>query len=281
MECGTIIHPGTIIAENLEDRGITQAELAIRTGVSAAYVSNVIAGKKGISANFAIGLEYAFDIPKTFWLNLQAEYDAAILERNKKNTITDEERVAYDMLGDVVERLHMDGAITSNMDKDDSILALRKILHVSNIACLNRLQAYNNRCIDIVKKNTELPVQRETKKERKGDKMPNNIRDILYKFSDEMRCMYGETLNNVILYGSYARGDYTARSDVDVMILVSLSEEEIKRTTDHVSDCAFDFMLKYGIEISPIVKNIEHFNYWVDTLPFYRNIRDEGVELIA
>lgn len=69
-----IIHPGETIADILEERGITQAELAVRTGVSPAYVSNVIAGKKGISANFAMGLEYALGVPKSFWLNLQANY---------------------------------------------------------------------------------------------------------------------------------------------------------------------------------------------------------------
>ena len=32
-----------------------------------------------------------------------------------------------------------------------------------------------------------------------------------------------------------------------------------------------------GIEISPVIKNEEQYEYWVDTLPFYRNVRDEGV----
>lgn len=41
-----IIHPGETIADVLEERGITQSELAARTNVSPAYVSNVIAGKK-------------------------------------------------------------------------------------------------------------------------------------------------------------------------------------------------------------------------------------------
>ena len=49
-----VIHPGETIAEVIEERGITQAELAARAGVSAAYVSNVIAGKKPISAKFAM-----------------------------------------------------------------------------------------------------------------------------------------------------------------------------------------------------------------------------------
>ena len=88
-----IIHPGETIADVLEERGITQSELASSAGVSPAYVSNVIAGKKGISANFARGLEYAIGVPKSFWLNLQANYEAELLEANELQTITEEERI--------------------------------------------------------------------------------------------------------------------------------------------------------------------------------------------
>ena len=67
----------------------------------------------------------------------------------------------------------------------------------------------------------------------------------------------------------------------DVMLLVSLGEEEIKRISDQISDLAFDFMMKYGVDISPVITNTDHFNYWVDNLPYYRNVRDEGVKLSA
>ena len=87
-----IIHPGETIADILEDRGITQTELSSRMGVSPAYVSNVIAGKKGTSANFATGLEYALGVPKSFWLNLQANYESELLEINEEQTITEGER---------------------------------------------------------------------------------------------------------------------------------------------------------------------------------------------
>ena len=82
-----IIHPGETIADVLEDRGISQAELAASTGVSPAYVSNVISGKKDISSNFALALEYALGVPKSFWLNLQANYDAELLEANEAQTV--------------------------------------------------------------------------------------------------------------------------------------------------------------------------------------------------
>jgi hypothetical protein len=36
-------------------------------------------------------------------------------------------------------------------------------------------------------------------------------------------------------------------------------------------------MMKYGVDISPVVNNHEHFEYWVDTLPYFRNVRDEGL----
>lgn len=134
-----IIHPGETISDVLEDRGITQVELASRTGVSPAYVSNVIAGKKGISANFAMGLEYALGVPKSFWLNLQANYESELLEANEGQTITDEERSAREDLKDVVKYLRQRGMMPIREKKDDSILSLRKALQISNIANLKEM----------------------------------------------------------------------------------------------------------------------------------------------
>ena len=134
-----IIHPGETIADVLEDRGITQAELSSRTGVSSAYVSNVIAGKKGISANFAMGLEYALGVPKSFWLNLQANYESELLEMNEEQTITDEERSTREDLKDIVKYLRQREMMPLREKKDDSILSLRKILQISNIANLKEM----------------------------------------------------------------------------------------------------------------------------------------------
>jgi predicted nucleotidyltransferase len=107
--------------------------------------------------------------------------------------------------------------------------------------------------------------------------MPENVSSIIYKFSQEVKCMLGEKLTKVIVYGSYARGDYRDNSDVDIMILVKLSDEEIRAIKNDIYDLAFDVEMSTGIEISPVIKNEEQYEYWVDTLPFYRNVRDEGV----
>ena len=134
-----IIHPGETLGDILEERGITQAELAARTGVSPAYVCNVISGKKDISANFAFALEYALGIPKSFWINLQANYDAELLEVTAQDTITEEERAARSRLKDVVKYLRETGKMAPRETKNDSILSLRKALGISNVSNLKSI----------------------------------------------------------------------------------------------------------------------------------------------
>ena len=136
-----IIHPGETIADVLEERGITQAELANRTGVSTAYVSSVISGKKNISSNFAMALEYALGVPKTFWLNLQANYEAELLELNESNTVTDEEKTVLPKLHEIVEWLRKVQLIPRDQDKENTVLSLRKALRISDISKLNTLVA--------------------------------------------------------------------------------------------------------------------------------------------
>ncbi len=107
--------------------------------------------------------------------------------------------------------------------------------------------------------------------------MPDNVSILVYKFTQELKKILGSSLSKVIVYGSYARGDYRDNSDVDIMILVKMSDDEIREVKNEIYDLAFDFELSTGIDISPIIKNEDQYEYWVDTLPFYRNVRDEGV----
>lgn len=110
-----------------------------------------------------------------------------------------------------------------------------------------------------------------------GEIMPEMIHNIVYKFAQQIRGIYGDSLKKVVVYGSYARGDYQKNSDIDIMILVDANDAEIKKRFNSVCDLAFDYELEYGIVISPLVKNEEHFKKWSETLPFYRNVKQEGV----
>lgn len=111
--------------------------------------------------------------------------------------------------------------------------------------------------------------------------MEQRIRIILQEFSTDLQKIFQEELRDVILYGSYARGDNTEFSDIDIMVLVSTNPEKIHTYYDAVSDLVFCYLMQYGVSISPVIKNKSHFVDWVDNLPFYRNIRNEGVAIHA
>ena len=110
--------------------------------------------------------------------------------------------------------------------------------------------------------------------------MPNNVNEEIQKFINEVKKILGDRLKKVILYGSYARGDYNKKSDVDIMILTDLSFEEIEEHRDKISDAAFEIELKTGIILSPVVKNIEKYNTRRKFVPFYKNVEKEGVVLV-
>ena len=58
--------------------------------------------------------------------------------------------------------------------------------------------------------------------------MPDMIHNIVYQFAKQLREVYGDELKKVVVYGSYARGDYQKNSDVDIMILVDADDYEIE-----------------------------------------------------
>ena len=93
--------------------------------------------------------------------------------------------------------------------------------------------------------------------------------------------LLGRKLKKIILYGSYARGDFNKSSDVDIMILADLSFEEIENYRDQISDIAYDIELDTGIILSPIIKDIRTYNNRVKFVPFYKNVQKEGIILIS
>ena len=109
--------------------------------------------------------------------------------------------------------------------------------------------------------------------------MNSNKRDIILRFSQQVKAILGDKLDEVILHGSYARGDYNEHSDVDIMILTPLTDEEIEEVETEIFDLAFDYQMDYGIDISVVIQNKERFNYWLGALPFYNNVQKEGIVL--
>lgn len=109
--------------------------------------------------------------------------------------------------------------------------------------------------------------------------MSITMKKILLQYTELLRFIYGNHLNAVILYGSYARGDYDEFSDVDIMILLNLDEMELKKYRQQLSEITFDFNMEHDIDIKPIAKSKELFLKWQESYPFYKNVSREGVTL--
>lgn len=138
-----IIHPGNTLQEILNDRRISQKDLALSTGVSPKHISEIIAGKKDISISFAKKLQYALGTEAMFWINLQSIYDREIYEYNELKSITKDELNILNIYksNGVLSDLAKLRMIDCNESKYVQVLYLRSILKVSNL-CLIPSQSY-------------------------------------------------------------------------------------------------------------------------------------------
>lgn len=109
--------------------------------------------------------------------------------------------------------------------------------------------------------------------------MPGNMQNLIKQYVNEIKQINGTHLRQIILYGSYARGDFRPDSDIDIMILLDLSDLELKAYSQKLSYMTYDFNMDYNIDIKPIAKSEAHFNKWIVNYPFYSNIHREGVIL--
>jgi addiction module HigA family antidote len=76
----TAIHPGEVLADELEEIGVSPTELARQLAVPANRISQIIKGKRAITGDTALRLGHWLGVSPQFWLNLQSAYDLRIAE---------------------------------------------------------------------------------------------------------------------------------------------------------------------------------------------------------
>jgi len=99
--------------------------------------------------------------------------------------------------------------------------------------------------------------------------MDQKVKDILGELRTELRSLYGERLERILLFGSQARGDADLESDIDVLVVLKGDVQpgaEIDRTSDAVADlslannvvvsCVFISSQRYATERSPLLLNV-------------------------
>lgn len=107
------------------------------------------------------------------------------------------------------------------------------------------------------------------------------IKEATLRLAEQLRGLYKDKLKAVILYGSVARGTDLEDSDVDILVLVDATQEELRKYSDALSDISTDFALEFFRVFSIIDVSFQEFSEWKDVSPFYKNVARDGVMLYA
>ena len=98
----------------------------------------------------------------------------------------------------------------------------------------------------------------------------------LEKLKKEFEEYYKQRLQYLILYGSYARGDFNTHSDIDILVVLNEIQSEMHEI-DKLAELKTDILLDSDIYISTNPVSIDKVNN--SNFTFYENIRSEGIIL--
>lgn len=109
-----------------------------------------------------------------------------------------------------------------------------------------------------------------------ANRIPNNIKNALTAAKNRLTAIYAQRLKDVILFGSYARGDYVQGSDIDLLLLLDrVSDPSGER--DRYLPVVWDLSLKFDTVLSVITMDDESFR--TGKTPLILNVRREGVRI--
>ena len=100
------------------------------------------------------------------------------------------------------------------------------------------------------------------------------LKSILSEVKQELKKLYKNDLIDIILYGSYARGDYNENSDIDLLVILK-SIETVGTEMDKILDAIYDINLKYHALIS--IVPVSYDDYKKLKTPLLLNVRNEGI----
>ena len=105
------------------------------------------------------------------------------------------------------------------------------------------------------------------------------LNTIMKKMIECYRKVYGNAVVDIFLYGSYARGDYTEGSDIDITAVVHGERTELQEKLKSVWDISAKVGLENDIIVSPAVIPYDEFVKYKLEVPYYRNIAEEGLKI--
>lgn len=105
----------------------------------------------------------------------------------------------------------------------------------------------------------------------------NRWKEAVSDFIEDIREIYGEELDGIILYGSRARGDADEESDIDLLVVLKNFDdfwEEFRKITDLSSEVSYT----YDVVLSAIP--VKRKDYESQMSPLMLNVRKEGITII-
>jgi addiction module HigA family antidote len=135
------IPPGELLAEELEARGMTQKELADRTGRPEQKISEIINGKKSITHDTALELEKVLGVSADFWVNLEASYQLTRARlRERIQLEKDEDWLSFFPIGELRKR----GCITKERANEAVLASLLRFFGVASFVALRQRAVLHN-----------------------------------------------------------------------------------------------------------------------------------------
>jgi len=107
----------------------------------------------------------------------------------------------------------------------------------------------------------------------------STLNEILEKVISRSKEIFKEKLTDIILFGSYARGDYDNESDIDILVVANIPVEEMQFYRKRLDAICGDLLFDYGVLVSIIEKDYDTYSRYSQILPFYKNIVKEGVKI--
>ena len=107
------------------------------------------------------------------------------------------------------------------------------------------------------------------------------LNGVTEELSSNTQNIFGSRLRKIILYGSYARGDYNVYSDLDIMVLADYEESEEKILESSLFKVSSQASLNHDITVCMMLNNENLFMSRLRVSPFYRNVLSEGLEIYA
>ena len=137
----------------------------------------------------------------------------------------------------------------------------------------------------VIPKDAKYPEDRRVKsgnyknwrKMKNVNKCSPHLMKSLKEMSGKIASIYGDSLDRIVLYGSYARGEQTDESDIDIALF--MNEKDTDKRHDKMIDIVVDYELFLAVTLSIVPIENDNYEEWNTVLPFYRNIDREGIVL--